>query len=132
MPQPFTIAIPDERLAVIRSKVAAFDWDTVPDAGGWTSGVGIADLRHLVEYWLQTYDWRMRQAYRSRAGSNPLPINPDIVLVEIKRQTLTRVRPDGNFLADVLPATIVGAIGMSLAYIPVMMAALPSSLPEPL
>lgn len=62
MPQSFTIAIPDERLAVIRSKVAAFDWDTVPDAGGWTSGVGITDLRHLVEYWLHTYDWRAQEA----------------------------------------------------------------------
>ncbi|MFN8664513.1 MAG: alpha/beta fold hydrolase [Thermomicrobiales bacterium] len=62
MPQPFTIAAPDERLAAIRRKVAAFDWETVPDAGGWHSGVGLADLRHLVDYWLQVYDWRAQEA----------------------------------------------------------------------
>src|SRR4051794_15243269 len=57
MPEPFTIAIPDARLAAIRSKVAAFDWDALPDAGGWRSGVGLADLRRLTDYWLDRYDW---------------------------------------------------------------------------
>lgn len=58
MPEPFTIAIPDARLAAIRDKVAAFDWDVLPDAGGWHSGVGLADLRRLTDYWLDPFDWR--------------------------------------------------------------------------
>jgi pimeloyl-ACP methyl ester carboxylesterase len=58
MPEPFTIAIPDARLAAIRDKVAAFDWDALPDAGGWRSGVGLTDLRRLTDYWLERYDWR--------------------------------------------------------------------------
>jgi EmrB/QacA subfamily drug resistance transporter len=40
------------------------------------------------------------------------------------------VRPEGRFAVDVLPATIVGAIGMSLAYIPAMLSALSGARPE--
>lgn len=61
MPEPFTIAIPDARLAAIRDKVAAFEWDALPDAGSWHSGVGLADLRRLTDYWLGHYDWREQE-----------------------------------------------------------------------
>ena len=37
---------------------------------------------------------------------------------------LSLVRADGRFVVDVLPATVVAAIGMSLAYIPAMLSAL--------
>lgn len=56
--QPFVIAVPDARLAVIHDKLASYDWDQLPDTGGWRSGVGKADLRRLVDYWLDTFNWR--------------------------------------------------------------------------
>lgn len=55
---PYTINIPDERLAAIRDKVAAYDWTQLPDLGGWKSGVGVSDLKRLTRYWLESYDWR--------------------------------------------------------------------------
>jgi pimeloyl-ACP methyl ester carboxylesterase len=55
---PFTINIPDERLVAIKAKVEAYDWSQLPDAGGWRSGVGIKDLKRLVAYWRDSYDWR--------------------------------------------------------------------------
>jgi pimeloyl-ACP methyl ester carboxylesterase len=55
---PFTINIPDERLVAIKAKVEAYDWSQLPDAGGWRSGVGIKDLKRLVTYWRDSYDWR--------------------------------------------------------------------------
>jgi len=58
---PFTIHIPDDRLAQIMQKVRAYDWDQLPDAGGWTSGVGKADLRRLISYWLDRFDWRAQE-----------------------------------------------------------------------
>ena len=58
MISPFTINIPDQRLAAIRAKVEAYDWSQLPDAWGWRSGVGIADLKRLVAYWRDAYDWR--------------------------------------------------------------------------
>lgn len=59
MISPYRINIPDERLADIRTRVAAFDWSHLPDAGGWKAGVGIGDLRRLVDYWRDRYDWRV-------------------------------------------------------------------------
>ncbi|MFL6604750.1 MAG: epoxide hydrolase family protein [Steroidobacteraceae bacterium] len=55
---PYTINISDERLATIRAKVQAYDWSQLPDAGGWSAGVGIDDLKRLVAYWQDSYDWR--------------------------------------------------------------------------
>ncbi len=43
---------------------------------------------------------------------------------------LSLIRADGTFAADVLPATVVAAVGMSLAYIPAMLAALSGPKPE--
>jgi EmrB/QacA subfamily drug resistance transporter len=43
---------------------------------------------------------------------------------------LSQVRADGSYLVDVLPATLVAATGMSLAYIPAMLAALSGARPE--
>jgi len=54
----FTISIPEARLAAIRTKVANYDWDELPDADGWESGVGKSDLKRLIDYWLNHYDWR--------------------------------------------------------------------------
>ena len=58
MISPFTIHISDERLSAIRTKVEAYDWSLLSDAGGWSAGVGVNDLKRLVTYWLDTYDWR--------------------------------------------------------------------------
>jgi pimeloyl-ACP methyl ester carboxylesterase len=58
MVSPYTIDIADERLATIRTKVEAYDWSQLPDAGGWTAGVGVHDLKRLVAYWRDGYDWR--------------------------------------------------------------------------
>lgn len=43
---------------------------------------------------------------------------------------LSLVRPDGNFAADVLPASLVAAFGMALAFIPSLGTALSSARPE--
>jgi pimeloyl-ACP methyl ester carboxylesterase len=58
MISPYTINIPDERLATIRAKVEAYDWSQLPDAGGWSAGVGVDDLKRLAAYWRDSYDWR--------------------------------------------------------------------------
>ena len=43
---------------------------------------------------------------------------------------LSLVRPDGNFASDVLPASLVAAFGMALAFIPSLGTALSSARPE--
>jgi EmrB/QacA subfamily drug resistance transporter len=43
---------------------------------------------------------------------------------------LSLIRPDGNFWADVLPASLVAALGMSLAFIPSLGTAISSAAPQ--
>ncbi|GAA1926409.1 DHA2 family efflux MFS transporter permease subunit [Streptomyces sodiiphilus] len=43
---------------------------------------------------------------------------------------LSRVEPTGTFVVDVLPASLVAALGMALAYIPGLMAAMSAAPPE--
>jgi microsomal epoxide hydrolase len=54
----YEIFVPDARLEVIREKVCGYDWSRLLDAGGWEAGVGKDDLRQLVDYWLERFDWR--------------------------------------------------------------------------
>ena len=55
---PYKIHFSDERIAAIMAKIETYDRDQLPDAGGWSAGVGIDDLKRLVAYWRDTYDWR--------------------------------------------------------------------------
>ena len=58
------------------------------------------------------------------------PLVAGMVMLAAGVGLLSLVRADGTFAADVLPATVVAAVGMSLAYIPAMLAALSGPKPE--
>lgn len=64
--RPFTIAVPDDVLDGIRSRVRAYDWDALPDAGQWWHGTSMAYLRDFTRYWLEEYDWRASEAALNR------------------------------------------------------------------
>ncbi len=57
-PQPFTIAIPDEDLADLKTRLqrARLAEDFAND--DWAYGVDGAYLREIVDYWIEEYDWR--------------------------------------------------------------------------
>jgi len=65
-PQPFIISIPDSRITQIRDRVARFDWDDFPDAGGWSAGIAKAEMRRIVDYWAEGFDWRAQEARLNR------------------------------------------------------------------
>ncbi|GAA2296693.1 DHA2 family efflux MFS transporter permease subunit [Nonomuraea roseoviolacea subsp. roseoviolacea] len=64
-----------------------------------------------------------------RFGAKPLIVIGMLVLAA-GVGVLSLVRPDGAFAADVLPASLIAAVGMSLAYIPAMMSAMSGVRPE--
>ncbi|XVQ89489.1 MFS transporter [Microbispora siamensis] len=64
-----------------------------------------------------------------RFGAKPL-IVIGLAVLAAGVAGLSLVRPDGTFVADVLPASLVAAVGMSLAYIPAMMSAMSGARPE--
>ncbi|HZG02583.1 MAG TPA: MFS transporter [Streptomyces sp.] len=65
----------------------------------------------------------------ARFGPNPLVVAGMLVLA-VGMFWLSLVRPDGTFWADVLPASLVAAVGMSLAFIPSLGTAVSSARPE--
>jgi hypothetical protein len=61
--------------------------------------------------------------YGSKFGAKPL-IGGGLLVLAAGLLWLSAVEPTGTFPVDVLPASLVAALGMSLAYIPAMMAAM--------
>ncbi|MEH0844526.1 MFS transporter [Micromonospora sp. CPCC 205711] len=64
-----------------------------------------------------------------RFGPKPLVVT-GLAVLAAGLGWLALVRPDGSFLVDVLPASLVAALGMSLAFIPSLGTAISSARPE--
>jgi EmrB/QacA subfamily drug resistance transporter len=58
------------------------------------------------------------------------PIVAGMLLLAAGMAVLSLVRPDGNFAVDVLPASLIAATGMALAFIPSLGTAISSAKPE--
>ena len=56
-PQPYEVAVPEETLEDLRTRLRATRWER--RAGpGWEYGMDQAYLRELCAYWASSYDWR--------------------------------------------------------------------------
>jgi EmrB/QacA subfamily drug resistance transporter len=65
----------------------------------------------------------------ARFGPKPMVVS-GLILLSAGLAWLSLVRPDGNFWIDVLPASLVSALGMALAFIPSLGTAISSARPE--
>ncbi|MFI2651626.1 DHA2 family efflux MFS transporter permease subunit [Micromonospora fulviviridis] len=65
----------------------------------------------------------------ARFGPKPMVVT-GLAILAIGLGWLALVRPDGTFTVDVLPASLVAALGMSLAFIPSLGTAISSARPE--
>jgi len=65
----------------------------------------------------------------SRFGPKP-PVVAGMLLLAAGMAVLSLARPDGSFAVDVLPASLIAAAGMSLAFIPSLGTAIQSARPE--
>ena len=59
---PFTIAVPEEQLELLRKKLALVRLPDELQGAGWDYGVPLADMRRIVEYWKDGYNWRKAEA----------------------------------------------------------------------
>ena len=58
---PFTIRIPDDVVTDLKQRLSRARFaDEFADAG-WNYGTNLAYLKSLVEYWRDTYDWRVHE-----------------------------------------------------------------------
>ena len=54
----FRIAVPDERISILRQKLALTTLPGEIENAGWDYGAPLADIRRLVSRWKEGYDWR--------------------------------------------------------------------------
>jgi EmrB/QacA subfamily drug resistance transporter len=87
--------------------------------GAFASGAALLPMTVLLMIFMTAITARLM----GRFGAKPL-IAGGLLLLAAGLLWLSAVEPTGTFLVDVLPASLVAALGMSLAYIPAMMAAM--------
>jgi len=60
--EPFEIAVPDEEISDLQSRLRATRWPAEAPVGDWRYGTDLAYLQDLCAYWADGYDWRMHEA----------------------------------------------------------------------
>ncbi|GAA2068635.1 DHA2 family efflux MFS transporter permease subunit [Streptomyces albiaxialis] len=86
--------------------------------GAFASGAALLPMTTLLMVFMVALTARLL----GRFGARPL-IAGGLALLALGLLWLAAVEPTGTFAVDVLPASLVAALGMSLAYIPAMMTA---------
>jgi pimeloyl-ACP methyl ester carboxylesterase len=61
-PRPFTLRVPDETLADLRTRLERVRWPDEAPGAGWDHGTSLAYVKELVAYWREGYDWRTHEA----------------------------------------------------------------------
>ena len=66
--QPFTVAVPDAALALLRAKLDLARWPDELEDAGWAYGAPLADVKRLLARWRDGFHWRAVEA-----GINEIP-----------------------------------------------------------
>ncbi|MFC7219374.1 MFS transporter [Streptomyces polyrhachis] len=91
----------------------------VLDYGAFASGAALLPMTLLLMVFMTTVTARLL----GRFGAKKLLVG-GLLTLAAGLLWLSAVEPAGSFLVDVLPASLVAAVGMSLAYIPGLMSAM--------
>ncbi|GGS06184.1 MULTISPECIES: MFS transporter [Streptomyces] len=87
--------------------------------GAFASGAALLPMTGLLMIFMTAITPKLLAKF----GAKPL-IGGGLLVLAAGLLWLSAVEPTGTFAVDVLPASLVAALGMSLAYIPAMMAAM--------
>ncbi|MFF0432767.1 MFS transporter [Streptomyces sp. NPDC004327] len=87
--------------------------------GAFESGAALLPMTVLLMIFMTAITSRLM----AKVGAKPL-IGVGLLVLAAGLVWLAAVEPTGTFLVDVLPASLVAALGMSLAYIPTMIASM--------
>jgi EmrB/QacA subfamily drug resistance transporter len=93
-------------------------------ASAFAAGAALLPMTGLIVLGMVTLAPRLQV----RFGSKPLIVTGLAVLAG-GLVWLSFARPDGNYLTDILPASLVAAVGMSLAFVPSLGTAIASAPP---
>lgn len=94
-------------------------------AGAFASGAALLPMTALIVVGMIALAPRLQ----ARFGAKSMIVS-GLLLLSAGLGWLAFVRPDGNYAVDVLPATLVAALGMALAFVPSLGTAISSARPE--
>ncbi|KRC60962.1 transporter [Agromyces sp. Root81] len=94
-------------------------------AGAFASGAALLPMTALIVVGMVAVAPRLQ----ARFGAKPLIVG-GFALLAIGLGWLALARPDGSYAADVLPASLVAALGMALAFVPSLGTAISAARPE--
>jgi hypothetical protein len=72
--QPFTVAVPDDVLDDLHSRLKLARFPDELDGAGTAYGSPLGDMQRLVARWRDGYDWRRREAEINKLPQYMLPI----------------------------------------------------------
>ena len=64
--RPFKIAISDDILNDLKQRLANTRWPEKETVKDWSQGIPLAYTQEVCDYWLNSYDWRTREALLNR------------------------------------------------------------------
>ncbi|WP_040766992.1 MFS transporter [Tsukamurella sp. 1534] len=97
----------------------------VLDYTAFPSGAALLPMTALIMLGMIVLAPRIMGAFGPK-----VPIVAGLLILATGMGWLSQIRPDGTFWVDVLPASLVAALGMSLAFIPSLGTAISSARPE--
>jgi pimeloyl-ACP methyl ester carboxylesterase len=62
IPAPFTLAIDDAAIADLHLRLERTRWPDELDAEPWSYGASLADMKRMMRYWRERFDWRAEEA----------------------------------------------------------------------
>ncbi|KAG9593456.1 hypothetical protein KCV01_g10680, partial [Aureobasidium melanogenum] len=60
--KPYTISVPQAKINRLQQKLAVVDLPDELDDAGWDYGASLPEVKKLVTYWQNDYDWRKHEA----------------------------------------------------------------------
>jgi pimeloyl-ACP methyl ester carboxylesterase len=71
----FEVHIPADRLSDLKNRLRHTEWPPQTGCDNWEYGVNQQYLQELVNYWLNTYDWRKAEHEINRFTQYRIPVN---------------------------------------------------------
>ncbi|PSN62270.1 alpha/beta-hydrolase [Corynespora cassiicola Philippines] len=77
MATPYNISVPDAEIQRLRSKLELTSFPDELDDAGWAYGAPLAEVKRLVAYWKDSYDWRKAEATLNKLPNYTIAIEVD-------------------------------------------------------
>jgi hypothetical protein len=62
MATPYTIGVPDEKIAAVKEKLAQASFPDELDGSAWDYGAPLSEVKRLAKYWEESFDWKAQEA----------------------------------------------------------------------